>query len=491
MRRPALGALLLSLVCGGCTGSSSPSSTKAPPPSPTVATTVKRVVVSLGRVSGTAISTTAPDGTITSVFDVLENGRGPHVDATIKLAANGTLAEVHASGHHIMGTPIDETFKLGKKMAHWKSNEEHGDREVMGAAFFVPFAPIPDTLGLLVHALQNAGGTIALLPGGQARLEKAGDSTAHAGSQERHLTVYAITGLDLSPDYVWMNDDGSWFGNVDSWNGVVPDGWESCIDALRARQKELDHARLLRLQDLTAHKQLPGGFAYTHARVLDVEHGKWLNDQTVLVVGDTIKSVGPTARTKLPPVETVDLTGQAMLPGLWDMHAHLGDDDGALDIGAGVTTGRDVGNDPDQLDDYKARFDGGKAIGPHVLRFGFIEGCNPKAASSKVTAETPAEAHAAVEYYAKRHYEGIKIYNSVKPELVPLLAQDAHAHGMLVTGHIPVHMLANEAVRAGYDGIEHINMLFLNFFATHETDTRDTTRFTLVGDKGRVTRSAQ
>jgi imidazolonepropionase-like amidohydrolase len=59
----------------------------------------------------------------------------------------------------------------------------------------------------------------------------------------------------------------------------------------------------------------------------------------------------------------------------------------------------------------------------------------------------------------------------------------AHAVGMSVTGHIPVHMLANEAVRAGYDGIEHVNMLFLNFFATHDTDTRDTTRFTLVGEK--------
>jgi hypothetical protein len=53
---------------------------------------------------------------------------------------------------------------------------------------------------------------------------------------------------------------------------------------------------------------------------------------------------------------------------------------------------------------------------------------------------------------------------------------------MQVIGHIPVHMLAHEAVTAGYDGIEHINMLFLNFFATKETDTRDTTRFTLVGD---------
>ncbi|HEY5923517.1 MAG TPA: amidohydrolase family protein, partial [Kofleriaceae bacterium] len=122
--------------------------------------------------------------------------------------------------------------------------------------------------------------------------------------------------------------------------------------------------------------------------------------------------------------------------------------------------------------------------GPRMVRMGFIEGRNEKAAASKVTAETPEEAKAAVEYFVKRGYEGIKIYNSMKPELVPVLAEAAHAKGMLVTGHIPVHMLAHEAVKAGYDGIEHINMLFLNFLATHETDTRTTQRFTLVGDKG-------
>src|SRR6185436_10628098 len=94
-----------------------------------------------------------------------------------------------------------------------------------------------------------------------------------------------------------------------------------------------------------------------------------------------------------------------------------------------------------------------------------------------------AEAKAAVEFFKARGYDGIKIYNSVKPELVPILAKEAHAKKMMVTGHIPVHMLANEAVKAGYDGIEHINMLFLNFLADHETDTRTTKRFTLVGDK--------
>jgi imidazolonepropionase-like amidohydrolase len=117
------------------------------------------------------------------------------------------------------------------------------------------------------------------------------------------------------------------------------------------------------------------------------------------------------------------------------------------------------------------------------VRFGLIDGRNEKAAASKVTAETVEEAKAAVDFFVKRGYEGIKIYNSIRPELVPVMAAAAHAKGLQVTGHVPVHMFAREVVEAGFDGIEHINMLFLNFFATRETDTRDLTRFTLVGDR--------
>jgi hypothetical protein len=204
----------------------------------------------------------------------------------------------------------------------------------------------------------------------------------------------------------------------------------------------------------------------------------------VVVAGEVIAAVGPSRTTAVPSgAEVVNLAGKALLPGLWDMHAHLSDPDGALDIASGVTTVRDVGNDPDRLDDWKVRFDEGAAVGPHVLRAGFIEGRGPKAASSRVTAETETEAKAGVEFYALRGYEMMKIYNSIRPELVPVITREAHARGMTVTGHVPVHMLANEAVKAGYDGIEHVNMLFLNFLADHETDTRTPLRFSIVADK--------
>lgn len=467
-------ALALLLVAS-CVGSPKPS----PIPAAKVAASkvVRRVVVSLTRKSGTCITTEHPDGTITSALDVLVNGRGPKVDATFKLAADGTMTSLEAHGHHTMGTTVSETFTRQGDHFRWKSLEEQGEVDVSGTSFFVPIAEVPETLGLLVRALQKAGGSLRLLPGGTATLEKTTDVSVNG----RRLLGYAIVGLDLTETHVWMNEDGTWFGIASPWWSIVPEGWESAIDVLIAKQNEADRARDAKLLKAHAHTPPPQGLAYTHARVLDVEHGKWLPDQTIVVVGDRIQSVGKTPAPK--DSEVIDLAGKAVIPGLWDMHAHIGDADGVLNIASGVTTVRDVGNDPDKLDDYKKRYDSGEAIGPRVLRYGFIEGRNEKAASSKVTAETPEEARAAVAYFVKRNYEGIKIYNSVKPELVPLLAKEAHAAGLAVTGHIPVHMLAHEAVKAGYDGIEHINMLFLNFFATHETDTRDTTRFTLVGEK--------
>jgi hypothetical protein len=383
-----------------------------------------------------------------------------------------------------MGTPVAETFVREGARARWKSHEEDGSREIKGSAFFVPVCDLPDTLGWLAKALLDAGGTMPLLPGGSAHIEKTVETTVQAGGEQRRLVGYVITGLDLVPTHIWLNEDKSWFGVVSAWQSIVPEGWEGVIDPLLAKQTEIDRERDRKLAQSLAHKPPSAGLAFINARVLDVEKGRYLAEQTVVVVGDTIQSIAPSKGAKVPKdAEVVDLAGKTLVPGLWDMHSHLGDVDGVLDIASGVTTARDVGNDPDKLDDFKKRYDDGSAVGPHVIRFGFIEGRGEKAASSKVTAETEAEAKAAVESYAKRGYEGIKIYNSVKPELVPFIAKEAHARSMMVTGHIPVHMLANEAVRAGYDGIEHINMLFLNFFADHDTDTRTTKRFSLVGEK--------
>jgi len=433
---------------------------------------------------GSFTKTATASGDIVTVFHVLENGRGPHVEATRRVAPDGTLAVFSATGNHTMGTKVAETFTRSGNHVEWKSEEEQGDREVSGPAFFIPLADGPIT-DFLVPAIQKAGGTLAILPSGHATLEIVGMFEVAVAGTKKQLSGYAIRGLDFAPAYTWFDADGVWFGEFSPWQSIVLAGWESVSQQVVDHQLSLIEVADEKLAKAARHVPPPAGLALTHARVLDIEQGKWLADQTIVIVGDTIKAIGSSSGLPLIPAgaEVLDLEGRNVIPGLIDMHSHTGPTDGVLGIACGVTTVRDVGNEPDRLDELKLRFDAGTAVGPSIVRYGFIEGRNEKAASSVVTAETPDEAKAAVEYFAKRGYEGIKIYNSMKVELVPLLTKEAHAKGMLVTGHVPIHMVANEAVRAGYDGIEHINQMMLNFFATKDTDTRDTTRFTLVGEK--------
>lgn len=471
--------LFIAAACGG----GKPATHGAPPLGDATVASEKRIVVAQGRRSGSYELTKQPDGSFKVFLDILQNGRGPHVEGTLRFDDKGLVTGLTAKGHYEFGPPLDEHFSLEGQAAQWKSNEEQGEADAASGAFFMPMAPLP-LEPMLVKAALAQGGSIKLLPKGEARVAKAGQLTVTAGGASKKLVAYAITGLDFTRSYVWFDEHGQWFGVFTPWRSFVPEGWESVIDTINAQQDTFERTNDRTVYTAAVKKPPAAGLALTHARVLDVEKGSWLADQTVVVVGDTIKTVGPAAKVPTPPgAQVIDLKGQAIMPGLIDMHSHTARVDGVLDIASGVTTVRDVGNDPDRLDALKGWFDEGTAVGPRIVRMGFIEGRNEKAAASKITAETPEEAKAAVEFFAKRGYEGIKIYNSMKPELVPILTEAAHGKGMLVTGHIPVHMLANEAVRAGYDGIEHINMLFLNFLATHDTDTRTPMRFTLVGDK--------
>ena len=75
----------------------------------------------------------------------------------------------------------------------------------------------------------------------------------------------------------------------------------------------------------------------------------------------------------------------------------------------------------------------------------------------------------------------IKVYSSLKPELVPGIVQTAHAHGMRVSGHVPAFMNAEQFVKDGVDEIQHMNFVFLNFMFDRVKDTRTPARFTEIG----------
>jgi imidazolonepropionase-like amidohydrolase len=192
--------------------------------------------------------------------------------------------------------------------------------------------------------------------------------------------------------------------------------------------------------------------------------------------------VGEDGKVSVPAgAQVIDASNQTLMPGLWDMHVHLQPNDGMLNMASGVTSVRDLANDIDQLGAMQRRFDEGTEIGPRVLKAGFIDGRGPYAGPTKIFADTEEEAKADIDRYAQLGYVQIKVYSSLKPELVPKIVQMAHAHGMRVSGHVPAFMTAQQFVEDGVDEIQHMNFIFLNFMFDKVKDTRTPARFTEVG----------
>src|SRR5687768_12338142 len=204
--------------------------------------------------------------------------------------------------------------------------------------------------------------------------------------------------------------------------------------------------------------------AFRGVGLFDPDKKKVLPSQTVVVDGEKIAAVGPANRTKIPKdAEIIEGNGRTLLPGLWDMHVHIGDGDGILHIAGGVTSVRDLANKIEPMIERKKAFDSGEIIGPRLIYSGFIDGPGPYAGPTGILVATEAEMKSAIAKYAEQGCEQIKLYSSLDPKLVPIAVAEAKARGLRVSGHVPNGMRASEFVEAGADELQHMNFLVLNF----------------------------
>jgi len=475
-------SLLLAMTCWAQKPTETPSA--VPPLPPEIPAMARHYSVSImGILVGQQAVWTAPDGCLHIFYQYNDRGRGPKTTSVLELDANGMPVAESVSGNDYLKSPVHESYTLTSGVAHWESNYEKGEKKLEAMAIYLPINQAPWELGLLAKSALDNGGRIRLLPEGEARVDRLDDLNLESSGQQGHVTLYAISGLDFSPTYVWLDDAGSFFAFSNSWFGVIGEGWESAAKQLQAAQDKAAQARAAELARKLGHAA-PNGLVFAHVNLFDAQSAETLKDQSVVVIGNRIRNVGPSDQVAPPAnAEIIDGTGKTLLPGLWDMHAHVADNDGLLNLAAGVTTVRDLANDIDTLLARRKRIEEGKEIGTRVILAGVIDGTGPYHGPTKVLVATPEEARAAVDNYARLGYVQIKIYSSVKPELVPVIIQEAHKLGLRVSGHIPAEMTAAQCVAYGYDEIQHANFLMLNFMPDVK-NTNTPARLTEVAKRG-------
>lgn len=439
--------------------------------------TVRYVVVSAGRATGHEHVWRDPDGTLHSQFEYNDRGRGPSIHTRMRIDERGFPVWIEAEGVNYYKVPVRERFEVRDGRAVWENSADRGDQPVSGPFWYATMDASLES-GLLPRALlASPDRSLPLLPAGRVRIEPGTELRVSAGGQTKTVRQYAISGFGFQPYRLWLDEDQEFFAAGSDWFALVPEGWEGALPALFRADQEAETAWGAQMGSTLAHRPT-GPVVFRNANLFDAETGRTRPGTTVVVSGNRIQAVGPDGSVQIPRgAQVIDATGKALLPGLFDMHVHLGLVDGIFHLASGVTSVRDLANDTSVFPQVAREWNAGTKVGPRVVVMaGFIDGSGPFAGPTGMRADTPEQARAHVAWYADHGYTHVKLYSSLKPELVPVIVDEAHRRGMRVSGHIPEGMTAEQAVRAGFDEIQHTNMLVLNFLSD-SLDTRTPQRF--------------
>ena len=430
------------------------------------------------RLAGFQESWQEDDGTYRFIYEFNDRGRGPHYEERIKLNSKGIIEFQEILGHNYLKDTVAEVFQAVENEASWKSNTEEGSSVYSGEAYYVSVDGSMGSAELMIQQLlREEDRELNLLPGGTIRVT---DITHHNFGDSLDLNLVQASGMAFTPFYAWIDNDHRLFAQVSSWSSTIREGYEALTEDLLEIQTEKEMSYLESLAtDLV---EVPEGRTIIqNVTLFDSKTGESSSGINVVIEGNEIVSVTSEEVDTSAPAVVIDGTGKFLMPGLFDNHTHIAGQQGILHVAAGVTSVRDMANAltlPLLREDFATK----RLIGPRInIMSGFVDQAGPYAGPTGKIVSSLEEGLEGIDYYAEQGYEQIKLYSSIDPEWVKPLAERAHEHGMRLSGHIPAYMIASQAVESGYDEIQHINMLALNFLPD-TIDTRTPLRFSMIAE---------
>jgi hypothetical protein len=223
----------------------------------------------------------------------------------------------------------------------------------------------------------------------------------------------------------------------------------------------------------------------TDVTVIDVDRGERLAQHTVVIRNGRIDALGPSGTTAVPDgAEIVSGRGQFLMPGLWDMHVHLGGYEGArrnlsLLLTNGITGVRDMASPLDDVLRLRQEVRDAAAVGPRLVVAGpLLQGPLPQQLRMPllISIETTAQAASTVDMLRTRAVDFIKVQDALPRDIYFAIAAAAQRNRLPLAGHIPPTVTAIEAANAGQDGIEHLGGRFHGVYVSTSRDEQQLLR---------------
>jgi imidazolonepropionase-like amidohydrolase len=395
---------------------------------------------------------------LSTTFEYTDRGNKHTTTADLRMTADYTPLSLEVQGRKVHVQAASATVEEDSASRTFATPEN----------YFAIFGPSPFAVQMMMIRYWNAHGRPAHLPVLRARadatpleIELVGHDSIAVGGAMVQLDRYTIANLMFGREILWMNSNGDLAAAMTFAGGLpmeaVRTEYQSAFQQLY-RSGVNQELRNLQSIGKIAPPERTGAFAIVGARLVDATGAPPVNDSVVIVRDGRIAAAGPRASITIPnEMPILDAKGQTLLPGLWEMHTHAsGVEFGPALLAAGITTARDCGGEVGYLLANRYAVDVRGALGPRLLLAGLVDAGGLKA-FGHVTAETPEEGRAVVNFYHRAGFEQIKLYTFLTPEVVKAIATEAHRLGMTVTGHVPQALNAFQGVEAGMDQINHLN----------------------------------
>jgi imidazolonepropionase-like amidohydrolase len=204
----------------------------------------------------------------------------------------------------------------------------------------------------------------------------------------------------------------------------------------------------------------PGAVVFHNVTVLDMTGGPPRRNATVVVRGERVDAVGASGKVAVPAgAKVVDGRGKFLIPGLWDMHAHIYETSRSLPLflANGVTGVRIMAGHPDDLFRWRREIAEGKLLGPRIVTCGpLIDGPQPADPDNAVAVHDADDARRRVDTLAAQGADFIKVHDRVPRDAYFAILDEAKKKGLTVVGHVPDALTIEEVSNAGQKSIEHI-----------------------------------
>ncbi len=426
---------------------------------------------------------TPDDNTLTLKTDFKFTDRGTPVPltATVKTSGSYVPQSFVLTGKTSRSSSIDTEITISNGSATIRQGKQTRTASVPQTFFTISgYAPVAVQMEMMRYwRAHGQPAQMNTLPIGAVRIQDRGPQTMQVNGHSVQVERYTVQGLIWGMEVLWMDSNNNLAALVST--DAEFDHFEAVRDdyepALATFVASAAHDEMAALTEMST--KLPGRrtgtFAFVGATVIDGTGKPPIPNATVVTGNGKIVAVGPASKVEIPAgAQRIDVTGKYIIPGLWDMHAHYEQVEwGPIYLAAGVTTVRDVGNEYDFITQVRDAINSGKALGPHMLLAGIVDGDSPMAVGI-TRVNNAADAQMWVTRYHDSGFQQIKIYSSVKPDNVKAICSDAHKVGMTVTGHIPNGMTAYEGVDDGMDMINHI-IYILNLLQPQDFDWKKAT----------------